>query len=271
MTEKWNMSGTLKNETSTASPCVIMGNVTNSSSAWCAEGTSIESGGNCTARCGTGYMPREPVLVCQDGVFWPPALSCIDWWSCLAPTDVPHSAADSCAEGSVIPPGHRCTLTCSQGYTATPRTLRCVDGNIIPRTFRCDVDEVQSNVTNDCAGNGTRLNLRTTKGLLDYAWSMASGASWQATSGVLGFVVIVAVVSLYVKARRQRRFADELSASIARDFVLPTNPLSEHGQEEHDGDDVVAGPLTRHGRVAGRTAPTKMGEGDGYLALATPR
>eukprot|EP00929_Paragymnodinium_shiwhaense_P022747 TRINITY_DN14443_c0_g1_i1.p1 TRINITY_DN14443_c0_g1~~TRINITY_DN14443_c0_g1_i1.p1 ORF type:complete len:1322 (-),score=183.34 TRINITY_DN14443_c0_g1_i1:179-4144(-) len=110
------------------------------SSGSCSEGSTIESGGICTAQCMRGYSPFPTALNCLEGKLAPAAFEC-QAEPCTAPTGVAHaSSGGACMEGMTIQSGSSCTPQCEKGHLPSIGMLSCLAGGLSPPTFQCQAE-----------------------------------------------------------------------------------------------------------------------------------
>ena len=119
-------------------PCPAPGDVANAAAdGACLEGDSVSSGTPCSTRCGEGYEPSLPQLLCYAGTLSPPSFSC-EPLACAAPTGIEHlSFAGACLEGASINSSGRCTPLCTPGFSSTDEMLNCSLGVLSPGNFTC--------------------------------------------------------------------------------------------------------------------------------------
>ncbi|CAJ1450069.1 unnamed protein product [Effrenium voratum] len=126
-----------------AAPCVPS-TVPKAASPPCAEGLEIPHGQTCTFRCIFGFRAEPSSAQCDRGSL--PSFQCLQVaQDCVAPSSafflgLGHVSAPGalCASGASVAHGQACQSLCPRGgYSPTPTSLFCSDGQLSPDRFTC--------------------------------------------------------------------------------------------------------------------------------------
>jgi len=102
----------------TEAPCQSPTGIQHGAAQVCAQGSSIDSGQQCTTQCQSGFSASTASLSCSLGVLSPESFNCTES-PCSAPSSISHTLTPSCTQGVTIEHGSTCTPACQVGYTAS--------------------------------------------------------------------------------------------------------------------------------------------------------